>query len=75
MLFRSGDLIIGALAGAHVRRVDVDAQGRITGQERIFPRISARIRDVRVAPDGAVWVTTDEDADKGTGGRVLRVTP
>jgi glucose/arabinose dehydrogenase len=65
-----GDLIIGALAHQHVRRVDVDAAGRVVGQERIFPSIKARIRDVRVAPDGAVWLTTDEDA-----GKVLRVTP
>ena len=68
-----GDLIVGALAAAEVRRVDVDAAGNVVGQARIFPSIKVRIRDVRVAPDGAVWVTTDEDADKG--GRVLRVTP
>lgn len=65
-----GSLILGALAHSQVRRVDVDAAGRVVGQERIFPKISARIRDVRVAPDGAVWLTTDEEA-----GKVLRVTP
>ena len=65
-----GDLIVGALVNQEVRRLDVDAAGVIVGQERIFPKISARIRDVRVAPDGAVWVTTDEEK-----GRVLRVTP
>lgn len=65
-----GSLILGALAHQHVRRVDVDDGGRVVGQERIFPTIKARIRDVRVAPDGAVWLTTDEDA-----GKVLRVTP
>jgi glucose/arabinose dehydrogenase len=42
----------------------------VVRQERIFPSIKARIRAVRVAPDGAVWLTTDEDA-----GKVLRVTP
>jgi aldose sugar dehydrogenase len=65
-----GDLIIGALVNQEVRRLDVDAAGKVVGQERIFPKIKARIRDVRVAPDGAVWLTTDEDA-----GKVLRVTP
>ncbi len=65
-----GDLIVGALAAQEVRRIDVDAAGRVVGQARIFPTITARIRDVRVAPDGAVWLTTDDDA-----GRVLRVTP
>lgn len=71
----SGDLIVGALAAQQVRRIDLDAAGRVVGQSRIFPSITARIRDVRVAPDGAIWLTTDEDADKGSGGRVLRVTP
>ena len=66
----NGDLIVGALVNQEVRRLDVDAGGNIVGQERIFPKITGRIRDVRVAPDGAVWVTTDEEE-----GRVLRVTP
>ena len=66
----AGDLIVGALVNKEVRRLDVDAAGKVIGQERIFPSIKARIRDVRVAPDGAVWLTTDEDA-----GKVLRVTP
>jgi glucose/arabinose dehydrogenase len=70
-----GDLIVGALVNREVRRIDLDKDGRLLGQQRIFPTISARIRDVRVAPDGAVWLTTDEAADAGEGGRVLRVTP
>ncbi|WP_235927654.1 PQQ-dependent sugar dehydrogenase [Sandarakinorhabdus rubra] len=65
-----GDLIVGALVNKEVRRIDLDASGKVVGEERIFPKVSARIRDVRVAPDGAVWLTTDEDQ-----GRVLRVTP
>lgn len=63
-----GDLILGALAHKHVRRVDLDG-GKVVGQERLFPELTARIRDVRVAPDGALWLTVDEDS-----GRVLRVT-
>ena len=65
-----GDLIVGALVNQEVRRIDLDADGKVLGQSAIFPSIKARIRDVRVAPDGAVWVTTDEEK-----GRVLRVTP
>jgi glucose/arabinose dehydrogenase len=30
----------------------------------------ARIRDVRMGPDGALWLLTD-----GPGGKLLRVTP
>ncbi len=62
-----GDLILGALAHKHVRRVDLDG-GKVVGEQRLFPELDARIRDVRVAPDGALWLTVDED-----NGRVLRV--
>ncbi len=65
-----GDLIVGSLVNREVRRIDLDRDGKVLGQQRIFPTISARVRDVRVAPDGALWVTTDEKD-----GRVLRVTP
>ena len=64
-----GDLIVGALAAEEVRRVDLDAAGKVAGQARVFPEIKARVRDVRVAPDGAIWVTTDDDT-----GKVLRVS-
>ena len=63
-----GDLIVGALAHKHVRRVDLD-RGKVAAQQRLFPELTARIRDVRVAPDGALWLTVDE-----ANGRVLRVT-
>lgn len=65
-----GDLITGALAIPQVRRIDINAAGKVVGQERIFPEITQRVRDVRVAPDGAIWISTDEDV-----GKVLRVTP
>ena len=65
----NGDLIVGALAAQELRRVDLDTAGNVIGQARIFPEIKDRIRDVRVAPDGAIWVTTDDDA-----GKVLRIS-
>lgn len=64
----NGDLLLGALVNEEVRRVDFEG-GKPVAEQRIFPAIKARIRDIRVAPDGAVWVTTDEPA-----GRVLRVS-
>ena len=62
-----GDLILGALAHRHVRRIDLQDR-KVVGQQRLVPELNARIRDVRVAPDGALWLTIDE-----TNGRVLRV--
>lgn len=63
-----GDLLVGALVNEEVRRIDM-ANGRPGAQSNAFPQIKARIRDVRIAPDGAIWVTTDEDS-----GRVIRVS-
>jgi glucose/arabinose dehydrogenase len=62
----SGDLLLGALAAREVRRLDLSGS-EVIGDERLFPEISARIRDVRVGPGGAVYVLTPD--------RVLRVTP
>ncbi|MCC5793400.1 MAG: PQQ-dependent sugar dehydrogenase [Chromatiales bacterium] len=65
-----GDLLVAALVGRHVQRVSLDGAGRPAGTEILFEEQGERIRDVRVAPDGSIWLLTDS-AD----GRVLRVTP
>lgn len=64
-----GDLLLGALVAREVRRLELtgdDAAGPVVREESLFPDISARIRDVRVGPEGAVYVLTPD--------RVLRVT-
>ncbi len=53
-----------------MRRLDLDAGGKVVGQDRLFKDADARIRDVRVAPDGTIWLLTDA-AD----GKVLRAAP
>ncbi len=55
-----GDLLIGALRGAHIARIDRDESGTIRGEERLVEGSVGRIRDVNVAPDGSVWLLTDE---------------
>jgi len=65
-----GDLFVGALAFKHLRRVDLDEGGHVAGQEELLNDVGARIRDVRAAPDGYLYVTTDDEA-----GRVLRIEP
>ncbi len=64
-----GDLLVGALGTREVRRVRLTPAGEVLGQERLLSDLDERIRDVRVAPDGAIWVTTDAPA-----GRVLRIS-
>lgn len=56
-------LFLGALADEDLIRLQLDGD-RITGEERLLQDLGARIRDVRVGPDGAVYVLTD--ADDGT---------
>jgi glucose/arabinose dehydrogenase len=65
-----GDLFVGALAFRHLRRVHLDERGNVVNQEELLNDQRRRIRDVRAAPDGYLYVCTDE-AD----GRVLRLEP
>ncbi|WP_291841965.1 PQQ-dependent sugar dehydrogenase [Maricaulis sp.] len=69
-----GDLLVAALIAGdadtpsgHVRRVDLE-DGDVVGEDILFGELEARIRDVRVAPDGAIWLLTDEAE-----GRLVRV--
>jgi aldose sugar dehydrogenase len=62
-----GDLLIGALKGQRLVRLDVE-DGKIVGEEAMLTDYGERIRDVRVGPDGAVYLLTDNPR-----GRVLRV--
>ena len=48
-----GDLLVGALAFDLISRVDPDAG--FAEVERIETAETARVRDIRVAPDGAIW--------------------
>lgn len=63
-----GSALIGGLAVRSLVRVAFDAGGHPDEADRWD--MGARIRDVAVAPDGAVWII--EDADPG---RLLRLTP
>jgi glucose/arabinose dehydrogenase len=57
----SGDFLVGALKFELVSRLHRDQSGKIVHEERMFKRAFGRIRDVRQAPDGSVWLLTDEE--------------
>jgi glucose/arabinose dehydrogenase len=57
-----GDLFIGALAGKHLRRLELDGE-TVVHQELLLENVVGRIRDVRQGPDGYIWIISD--ADKG----------
>ena len=61
-----GSIFSGGLAARDIRRIAVDANGKVTGQDRLA--IGARVRDVRQGPDGYLYALTDED-----NGRLLRI--
>lgn len=63
-----GDLLIAGLSTQSIVRVRIEGE-RVVAEERLELNLG-RIRDVAMAPDGALWIVTDED-----NGRVLRLTP
>jgi glucose/arabinose dehydrogenase len=64
-----GQLFAGGLVSADVRRLRLDPQDRVVGEERI--PIGQRVRDVREGPDGYLYVLTDSAAD----GQLIRLEP
>ncbi len=69
----NGDFIVTALKFALVSRLSRGTDGKITERERMFDGEFGRLRDVVVAPDGALLITTDED--DGALLRVSRASP
>lgn len=65
----SGDLLIGSLKFRHLRRLEMDGDEVVAEHELLRDR-NRRIRDVRVGPDGLIYVLTDHRA-----GELLRLSP
>ncbi|MEQ1950017.1 PQQ-dependent sugar dehydrogenase [Mesorhizobium sp. CN2-181] len=55
-----GDLLIGSLKFAYLAHLDRDASGGIGEETRLVEDEFGRIRDVNVAPDGSIWLLTDQ---------------
>jgi glucose/arabinose dehydrogenase len=64
-----GNLFIGAMPLRHLQRLELDGE-KVVHEERLLIGLGERIRDVRQAPDGTIWVLTD-----GRSGRALRLSP
>jgi glucose/arabinose dehydrogenase len=63
-----GDLLVGALRGQMLVRLSLDGE-KVLGEERLLQGRS-RLRDVRMGPDGFVYLLTDEAQ-----GALLRLEP
>jgi glucose/arabinose dehydrogenase len=64
-----GSLFVTGLGSEHLARLTLDGD-KVVGEERLLTEVRERLRDIVVGPDGALYVTTDNDR-----GRVLRVAP
>jgi glucose/arabinose dehydrogenase len=64
-----GNLFVGALRGELLARLEIDNE-RVIREERLLEGKVGRIRDVRVGPDGLIYLLTDSD-----NGRLLRLEP
>ena len=64
-----GNLLVGALRFRLLSRLELDGK-RVVREERILERTIGRIRDVRVGPDGYVYLLSDE-----TSGVIARLEP
>jgi glucose/arabinose dehydrogenase len=77
LMFYSGDMFpqwrgnafVTSLSQAHLARLVLDGD-KVVGEERLLADRRERLRLVRQAPDGALYVLTD-----GANGKLLRVTP
>lgn len=63
-----GDLFVGGLVSHDVRRLAV-TNGSLGAEEILFGELGVRIRDVRVGPEGALYIVTN-----GRPGKVIRVS-
>ncbi len=64
-----GDLFIGALRDRMLVRLRLEGE-KVVREERLLEGAVGRIRDVRVGPDGLLYLLTDE-----ANGRLLRLEP
>jgi glucose/arabinose dehydrogenase len=64
-----GSLFTGALARTSLVRVELDGE-KVLREERLLEQLNIRVRDVRQAPDGTVWLLTD-----ARNGKILKLVP
>jgi glucose/arabinose dehydrogenase len=65
----TGDLLVGALRDQMLVRLELDGE-KVVREERLLQGIVGRIRDVRMGPDGLVYLLTDDSE-----GALLRLEP
>ncbi len=64
-----GSLLVGALKSRYLVRLEL-AGGKVVREEKLVQQLGQRIRDVRVGPDGLIYLLTDENP-----GQLIRLQP
>ena len=64
-----GSLLVGSLKFQYLARLTLDGP-RVVGEERLLTQLRQRVRDVRQAPDGTIYLLTDQ-----RDGQLLRLQP
>ena len=72
-------MFVGGLRGAMLDRLEI-VNDKVVAEEPLLTELDARIRDVRVGPDGAVYVLTDSgtpsmSANTPATSKLLKLTP
>ncbi|MES2292532.1 MAG: PQQ-dependent sugar dehydrogenase [Pseudomonadota bacterium] len=63
-----GSLFVSTLRGKMLDHITLSADNKVLSEEPLLTELDQRIRDVRVGPDGALYVLTD-------GSSLLKLTP
>jgi glucose/arabinose dehydrogenase len=74
-----GSMFVGGLRAKMLDRLEIK-NDKVVAEEPLLLEIGMRIRDVRVGPDGAVYVLTDSgtssmSANSALGSKLLKLTP
>jgi glucose/arabinose dehydrogenase len=74
-----GDFFMAALRGERLWRLDLDQNGAVAGREELLKGQAGRLRHVAQAPDGSLWILTNNRDGRGSpipdDDRILRLAP
>ena len=65
-----GNLFVGSLKFGRLHRLELGPDGKLLREHQLLQDLGERVRDVREAPDGLLYLLTDSNA-----GRLLRLQP
>lgn len=65
----NGNILVAGLGSQAMHRLVVE-DAKVVSEERLLESLNQRMRDVRIGPEGAIYILTDS-----SNGAVLRITP